>query len=59
MKKTYMQPESACIDIVSEGMIAASAPDDNINIDSSGSTNESGSNHMGGWNSSNWAGTED
>ncbi|GAY29785.1 hypothetical protein IMSAGC014_00660 [Bacteroidaceae bacterium] len=55
MKKTYMQPESACIDIVSEGMIAASTPSGNITIDPDGSTNESGSNHMGGWNSSNWA----
>lgn len=55
MKKTYMQPESACIDIVSEGMIAASTPSGNITIDPDSSTNESGSNHMGGWNSSNWA----
>ena len=55
MKKTYIQPESACIDIVSEGMIAARTPSGNITIDPDGSTNESGSNHMGGWNSSNWA----
>ena len=51
MKKNYMQPKSACIDIVSEGMIASSDP---IPVNPGGNTGDAASNHMGGWNSSNW-----